>query len=89
MKQEPQTVAEVVDSVAHGRIGHREAMRKLHLTTYGELVETMHANGRRLWAHKPVKPARETLDLLARACSRPDPHKNGVPPVTATVAPDT
>jgi hypothetical protein len=70
MPAEPKTVAEVIDAVANGRIGHREAMQKLHLESYGELIETMHANGRRLWAHKPTKPDPKTLDILARACGR-------------------
>ncbi len=60
----------MIDAVENGRIGHREAMKRLHLRTYGELVDTLHANGRRLWAHKPAKPDPDTLSVLARACGR-------------------
>ena len=68
MSKEPMMVADVIDAVARGRIGHREAMERLGLDSYPQLVDTVHANGRIMWAHRPRRPDAKTMTLLALAC---------------------
>ena len=62
-------VADVIDAVARGRIGHREATERLGLDSTPQLVDTVHANGRVTWAHRPRRPDARTMALLAVACA--------------------
>ena len=69
---EPRTVAEIIDAVHRGTIGHKRAMTALRLNNYNELVDVMHANGKALWAHRPARrPSRALMDVIAEACGRP------------------
>lgn len=71
MPVEPRTVAEIIDAVHDGTIGHKRAMEALGLNNYNELIDVMHANGKALWAHRPVRrPSRALMDVLAAACGR-------------------
>ena len=71
MDSEPRTVAEIVEAVHDGSIGHRQAIEALGLRGYNDLIDVMHANGLPLWAHRPPRRAsRELLDVLAAACGK-------------------
>ena len=76
-------VSDIIEAVAGGRMGHGEAMRRLNLDTYADLVETVHLNGRTMWAHRPVRPDARTKALLAQACGMAVP----VPEVVTSTRP--
>ena len=77
-KREPQTVAEVLDAVSNGTIGHEAAIKALGVADYAGLVETMRYNGRTFWAHRPVAPDPALITVLGAAC--------GVSPARAKAA---
>jgi hypothetical protein len=58
------TLAEMLDKLEGGRIGHAEAMRWLGIDSYNELVEIVHYNGRQMPGHRPMPVAPETRALL-------------------------
>jgi len=64
------TLAEMLDKLERGRIGHGEAMRWLGVDSYNELVEIVHYNGRQMPGHRPMSVAPETRSLL-RQITRP------------------
>ena len=64
------TLAEMLDKLERGRIGHGEAMRWLGVDSYNELVEIVHYNGRQMPGHRPMPVATETRSLL-RQITRP------------------
>jgi hypothetical protein len=64
------TLAEMLDKLEHGRIGHVEAMRWLGVDSYNELVKIVHYNGRQMPGHRPMPVAPETRALL-RQIARP------------------
>ena len=66
------SLAEVLAKLERGRIGHRAAMAWLNIDSYPALVEIMHANGRRMPGHRPMRLSAETEALL-RAVTRPAP----------------
>ena len=67
------TLADMLDKLERGRIGHREAMRWLGVDSYNELVEIVHFNGRQMPGHRPTPVAPETRALL-RQITRPLPR---------------
>ena len=67
-------VADVLDLLEEHKIGHRLAMEYFGYTKYGDLVETMHANGRTMPGHQPMRISPETLDLIRRIT-----HKAPIP----------
>lgn len=71
MADRPMSVHDLVTAVSGGRIGNAEAIRRLNLTSYAELVDTVHANGLSMWAHRRRQPTPETLEVLRRACVGP------------------
>ena len=46
------TLAEMLDKLERGKIGHGEAMRWLGTDSINELVATVHANGRQMPGHR-------------------------------------
>ena len=66
------TLAELLDKLERGRIGHREAMQWLGVDSYNALVEIVHANGRQMPGHRPMPVSAETRALL-REITRPVP----------------
>jgi len=64
------TLAEMLDKLERGRIGHGEAMRWLGVDSYNELVEIVHYNGRQMPGHRPMLVGPETRSLL-RQITRP------------------
>ena len=67
------TLAEMLDKLERGRIGHAEAMRWLGVDSYTELVRIVHANGRQMPGHRPTPVPPETRALL-RQIMRRAPH---------------
>jgi len=65
------TLAEMLDKLERGKIGHAEAMRWLGSESLNELVETVHANGRQMPGHRPFPLSPETLDVLRQVIVRP------------------
>lgn len=66
------SLADVLELLEAGRIGHRAAMDWLRIDSYSELVEIMHFNGRTMPGHRPMIVTDETRALLHRIC-RPLP----------------
>jgi hypothetical protein len=58
------TLAEMLDKLERGRIGHREAMQWLGVDSYNELVEIVHTNGRQMPGHKAMPVSAETRSVL-------------------------
>ena len=67
------TLAELLDQLERGRIGHTEAMQWLGVDGYTELVHIVHANGRQMPGHRPTPVPPETRTLL-RQIMRRFPH---------------
>ena len=64
------SLADVLEKLEKGRIGHRMAMQWLDIDTLDALVETMHVNGRLMPGHQPMRVSRATRALV-RAITRP------------------
>jgi len=54
------SLAEVLEKLEMGRIGHRAAMEWLNVRSYNALVEIVHANSRLMPEHQPMRVATET-----------------------------
>lgn len=67
------SLADVLEKLEKGKIGHAAAMEWLNITSLNELVEIMHTNGRMMPGHQPMKVPPETQALL-RKVSRPQTH---------------
>ncbi len=64
------TLAEMLDKLERGKIGHAAAMKWLGVESINDLVAIVHANGRQMPGHRPMPISPETLDVL-RAALRP------------------
>jgi len=64
------SLADVLEKLEKGKIGHRAAMEWLNIESQEELVEIMHVNGRLMPGHQPMHVAPETRALV-RAVTRP------------------
>ena len=64
------SLADVLEKLEKGKIGHRAAMDWLHIDSIEELVETMHVNGRLMPGHQPMRVDPATSDLV-RSITRP------------------
>jgi hypothetical protein len=58
------SLAEVLEKLEKGKIGHRDAMEWLNIESQDELVEIMHINGRLMPGHQPMRVAPETGALM-------------------------
>jgi hypothetical protein len=67
------TLAELLEKLERGRIGHGEAMRWLGVDSYNELVDIVHLNGRQMPGHRPMPISDETRALL-RSITRAVPR---------------
>jgi hypothetical protein len=63
---EPKTVAQLLELLERGRVGHRFAMDWFGIDSYPRLVRIMHLNGRRMPGHKPMRIRPETMELLRK-----------------------
>jgi hypothetical protein len=70
------SLADVLEKLEKGKIGHRAAMAWLNIESQDELVEIMHVNGRLMPGHQPMRVAAETRALV-RAITRPSPTPKG------------
>jgi hypothetical protein len=64
------TLAEMLDKLERGRIGHSAAMRWLAVNSYNELVEIVHYNGRQMPGHRPAPVPPETRSVLRQITRR-------------------
>jgi hypothetical protein len=64
------TPADMLDKLERGRMGHAEAMRFLGVDSYRELVDIVHANGRKMPGHRPMRVSAETMAVF-RAALKP------------------
>ena len=64
------TLADMLDKLEHGRIGHAEAMRWLGVESINELVPIVHANGRQMPGHRATKLPPETLEVLRQVARK-------------------
>jgi len=60
------SLADVLERLEKGKIGHRAAMEWLNVKSYDDLVEVMHVNGRLMPGHQPMRVAPATRALLRR-----------------------
>ncbi len=63
------SLADVLEGLEKGKIGHRAAMAWLNIDSQNELVEIMHVNGRLMPGHQPMRVSPAT-QALVRAISR-------------------
>ena len=66
-------VADVLDLLEDHKIGHRLAMEYFGYSSYLDLVETMHANGRIMPGHQPMSIVPETLNLIRQITHKAAP----------------
>ena len=64
------SLADVLEKLEKGRIGHRAAMAWVNVESYDALVEIMHANGRLMPGHQPMRVSAETRELVRRIFRR-------------------
>ena len=64
------SLADILEKLEKGKIGHRAAMDWLDIESLNELVGIMHANGRLMPGHQPMPVSSETRALI-RAITRP------------------
>ncbi|WP_158806852.1 hypothetical protein [Beijerinckia sp. L45] len=64
------SLADVLERLEKGKIGHSAAMAWLNIDSLNDLVEIMHTNGRLMPGHQPMRVSSET-QALVRAVSRP------------------
>lgn len=64
------SLADVLEKLEQGKIGHRAAMEWLAIDSFDDLVEVMHANGRLMPGHQPMRVAPETRELIRRIFRR-------------------
>lgn len=58
------SLADVLERLEKGKIGHSAAMQWLNVESLDELVEIMHANGRIMPGHQPMPVSPETRKLV-------------------------
>jgi hypothetical protein len=63
------SLADVLEKLEKGKIGHAAAMAWLNIESQNELVEIMHVNGRLMPGHQPMRVSPET-QALVRSISR-------------------
>ena len=65
------SLADVLEKLEKGRIGHRTAMAWLNIESYDGLVEIMHTNGRLMPGHQPIRVSPETRALVRSIFRQP------------------
>ena len=66
------SLADVLERLEAGKVGHRAVMEWLDVDNYHDLVETMHFNGRIMPGHRDMVVTKETQALI-RQITRPLP----------------
>ncbi|MSP01525.1 MAG: hypothetical protein EXR07_10840 [Acetobacteraceae bacterium] len=64
------SLADVLEKLEKGKIGHQAAMEWLNIKSHDALVEIMHTNGRLMPGHQPMRVSPETRALV-RSIFRP------------------
>jgi hypothetical protein len=60
------SLADVLEKLEKGKIGHSAAMEWLNIESLNELVETMHVNGRLMPGHQPMRVSNATRALVRK-----------------------
>lgn len=71
------SLAEVLERLEKGNIGHRTAMEWLNVSSYADLVEIMHVNGRLMPGHQPMRVSPETRALVRSIFRAAPPRGSG------------
>ena len=58
------SLADVLERLEKGKIGHRAAMEWLNVSGYDDLAAIMHVNGRFMPGHQPMRVSAETRALV-------------------------
>jgi hypothetical protein len=66
------SLADVLEKLEKGKIGHTAAMEWLNVKSYDDLVEIMHVNGRLMPGHQPMRVSPETRALVRAITRRQD-----------------
>ena len=61
------TLADVLEKLEKGKIGHCAAMQWLNIDSLNDLVEIMHINGRLMPGHQPMRVSKETQAVVRAA----------------------
>jgi hypothetical protein len=69
------SLADVLEKLEKGKIGHRAAMAWLNIESQNELVEIMHVNGRLMPGHQPMRVPPETRALVRAITRQATPKK--------------
>ncbi len=64
------SLADVLEKLGKGKIGHRAAMDWLAIDSLNDLVDIMHVNVRLMPGHQPMRVSPETRALV-RSITRP------------------
>lgn len=70
------TLAEMLNKLERGKIGHTEAMQWLGIDSYNALVEIVHMNGWQMPGHRAMPITPETRALL-RLVTKPATATDG------------
>lgn len=65
------SLADVLERLEKGKIGHRAAMEWLNIDSLNDLVEIMHTNGRLMPGHQPMKVSLATRALVKAIWQHP------------------
>jgi hypothetical protein len=69
------TLADLLDRIERGQIGHTAAMKWLGVESINELVAIVHANGRQMWGHRAMVVSQETRAVLRLASIKQQARK--------------
>jgi len=72
------SLADVLERLEAGKVGHAAVMEWLEIDSFNELVEIMHFNGRIMPGHREMVVTPETQALI-RQISRPLPTDESLP----------
>lgn len=61
------SLVDVLEMLEKGKIGHSAAMAWLNVDGFDDLVEIMHANGRLMPGHQPMRVSAATREIIRRA----------------------
>lgn len=70
------SLTDVLEKLEKGRIGHRTAMAWLNVGSCDELVDIMHANGRLMPGHQPMRVSPAARALVRSIFRQQAAHSN-------------
>jgi hypothetical protein len=73
------SLADVLEKLEKGKIGHSDALQWLNIESLNELVEIMHVNGRLMPGHQPMRVSPETIALVRAITRMPERRRSHSP----------